>query len=77
MRRIVTICSLLFLTLMMAGLTAPDSTTAKEKWAKGWVSDSKCGVKSARAGPAAGTIHVNKVNQLPEKNATAAPGDMQ
>jgi pectate lyase len=126
MRRIVTICSLLFLTLMMAGLTAADSNTAKEKWVKGWVSDSKCGAKGASAGhkacgkkclaagehvvfvtehdkkvlkvdnedalkelmghrvsvkgtvdQAAGTIHVDKVNQLPEKGANAASGDMQ
>jgi pectate lyase len=126
MRRIVTFCSVLFLTLMMAGLAAADSNTAKEKWVKGWVSDSKCGVKGARAGheacgkkclaagehvvfvtehdkkvlnvdnedalkelvghrvsvkgtmdPAAGTIHVDKVNQLPEKSANGASGDMQ
>jgi hypothetical protein len=123
MGRIVTICSILSLTLMMAGLTAADSKTAKEKWVKGWVSDSKCGVKGARAGheacgkkclaagehvvfvtehdkkvltvdnedalkdqmghrvsvkgtvdQAAGTIHVDKVNQLPEKSANPAGG---
>lgn len=50
MRRIVTIGSLLFLMVMMAGLTAADSGTAKPKWIKGWVSDSKCGVKGATAG---------------------------
>jgi hypothetical protein len=127
MRRIVTICSMLFLLMMvMVGLTAADSKTAKEKWVKGWVSDSKCGVKGARAGhqacgkkclaagehvvfvtehdkkvlavdnedalkdllghrvsvkgtvdQAAGTIHVDKVNQLPEKSANAAPRDKQ
>ena len=126
MRKIVTICSILFLVMMIVGLTAADSKTTKEKWTKGWVSDSKCGVKGARAGheacgrkclaagehvvfvtehdkkvlavdnedalkdlmghrvsvkgtmdQAAGTIHVDKVNQLPEKNANAGPGDMQ
>ena len=109
----------------MAGLAAADSNTAKEKWVKGWVSDSKCGVKGARAGheacgkkclaagehvvfvtehdkkvlnvdnedalkeivghrvsvkgtvdQAGGTIHVDKVNHLPEKN-TNAPSGMQ
>jgi pectate lyase len=126
MRRIVTICSILFLMMMMVDLTAADSNTAKEKWVKGWVSDSKCGVKGTRAGheacgkkclaagehvvfvtehdkkllkvdnedalkelmghrvsvkgtvdQSAGTIHVDKVNQLPEKSANAAPGDTQ
>ena len=125
MRRIVTICCMLFL-MMAVGLTAADSPTAKERWVKGWVSDSKCGAKGAAAGhaacgqkclaagehvvfvtehdkkvlkvdnedalkdlmghrvsvkgtvdQAAGTIHVDKVNQLPEKKASAAPGDMQ
>jgi hypothetical protein len=111
---------------MMVSLTAAGSSTANEKWVKGWVSDSKCGVKGAAPGhaacgqkclaagehvvfvtehdkkvlkvdnedtlkdlmghrvsvkgtvdQAAGTIHVDKVNQLPEKKASAAPGDMQ
>jgi pectate lyase len=126
MRKIVTICCMLFMMMMMVGLTSADSKTAKEKWVKGWVSDSKCGLKGARAGheacgkkclaagehvvfvtehdkkvlnvdnedalkdsmghrvsvkgtmdQAAGTIHVDKVNQLPEKNTDAASGDMQ
>jgi hypothetical protein len=34
----------------MAGLSAADSSTAKAKWIKGWVSDSKCGVKGAGPG---------------------------
>jgi hypothetical protein len=117
---------MLFMMMMMVGLTSADSKTAKEKWVKGWVSDSKCGLKGARAGheacgkkclaagehvvfvtehdkkvlnvdnedalkdsmghrvsvkgtmdQAAGTIHVDKVNQLPEKNTDAASGDMQ
>lgn len=50
MRRLVTISSVVVLMLLVAGLTAADSGTAKAKWVKGWVSDSKCGVKGARAG---------------------------
>ncbi len=50
MRRIVTICSVLLLTVITAGVTAADSSTAKPKWIKGWVSDSKCGVKGAVPG---------------------------
>lgn len=50
MRRAVTICSVLLLTLITVALSAADSSTAKAKWIKGWVSDSKCGVKGAAAG---------------------------
>src|SRR5690242_3912792 len=50
MRRAVTIGSVLLLTLITVALSAADSSTAKAKWIKGWVSDSKCGVKGARAG---------------------------
>jgi hypothetical protein len=49
-KRAITICSLLFLAAMMASLQAADSSAAKPKWMKGWVSDSKCGVKGAKAG---------------------------
>jgi hypothetical protein len=35
--------------MMMASLQAAPKT-AKAKWMKGWVSDSKCGVKGAKAG---------------------------
>src|SRR5919108_4318768 len=48
-KRAVTICSLLFLAAMMASLQGAPNT-AKAKWMKGWVSDSKCGVKGAKAG---------------------------
>lgn len=50
MKRTVAICSVLLLTVIMAGLSAADSSTAKAKWIKGWVSDSKCGVKGAGPG---------------------------
>lgn len=50
MRRIVTICSVLLLTVITVALSAADSGTAKAKWIKGWVSDSKCGVKGAGPG---------------------------
>ncbi len=50
MRRAVTVCSVLLLTVITVALSAADSSTAKAKWIKGWVSDSKCGVKGAAAG---------------------------
>jgi pectate lyase len=50
MKRAVTVCSVLLLTLITVALSAADSSTAKTKWIKGWVSDSKCGVKGAAAG---------------------------
>lgn len=50
MRRIVTICSVLLLTVITVALSAADSGAAKAKWIKGWVSDSKCGVKGAGPG---------------------------
>ena len=50
MRRAVTIGSVLLLTLITVALSAADSSTAKAKWIKGWVSDSKCGVKGAGPG---------------------------
>ena len=50
MKRAVTVCSVLLLTLITVALSAADSSTAKAKWIKGWVSDSKCGVKGAAAG---------------------------
>ena len=50
MRRAVTICGVLLLTLITVALSAADSSTAKAKWIKGWVSDSKCGVKGAGPG---------------------------
>lgn len=50
MKRLVTICCTLSMVLAMAGLVAAKSQSAKAKWQKGWVSDSKCGVKGATAG---------------------------
>lgn len=50
MRRAVTICSVLLLTLITVAMSAADSSTPKAKWIKGWVSDSKCGVKGAGPG---------------------------
>jgi hypothetical protein len=50
MRRTVSIGSVLLLTLITVALSAADSSTAKAKWIKGWVSDSKCGVKGAGPG---------------------------
>lgn len=50
MRRAVTVCSVLLLTVITVALSAADSSAAKAKWIKGWVSDSKCGVKGAAAG---------------------------
>jgi pectate lyase len=125
MRRSVTICSVLMLMVMTAAMTAADSA-AKPKWIKGWVSDSKCGVKGASAGheacgkkclaagehvafvtehdkkvlkvdnedalkdlmghrvavkgtvdQASGTIHVDKVNKLPEKESSPSAGATQ
>src|SRR5438046_7994677 len=42
-------CVLLLLALM-AGVAFAKSADAKEKWTKGWVSDSKCGTKGAGTG---------------------------
>ena len=50
MKRTVTICSVLLLTVITVALSAADSSAAKAKWIKGWVSDSKCGVKGAGPG---------------------------
>lgn len=50
MKKTVTIGSVLLLMIIAAGLSAADSSTAKAKWIKGWVSDSKCGVKGAGPG---------------------------
>jgi hypothetical protein len=109
--------------LAVAGLAAAKSGTAKAKWEKGWVSDSKCGVKGAAAGheacgkkcldagehavfvdehskkvytvdnedavkplighrvavhavvdAASGSMHVDKINRLPEKEKAPAGG---
>lgn len=38
------------MVLATAGIVAAKSQSAKAKWQKGWVSDSKCGVKGAGPG---------------------------
>jgi hypothetical protein len=48
MKSQIRVCSLALLVLSMGALASAD--TAKEKWIKGWVSDSKCGTKGAGAG---------------------------
>ena len=44
------ICCCFALSLMMAVVPSAKSDTAKAKWIKGWVSDSKCGAKGAGLG---------------------------
>ncbi len=123
MKRLITICCAATMILAVAGLAAAKSGTAKAKWEKGWVSDSKCGVKGAAAGHEAcgkkclaagehavfvdehtkkvytvdnedsvkplighrvavhavvdastGSMHVDKINRLPEKEKAPAGG---
>lgn len=50
MKRLLTICCAVSMVLAIAGLAAAKSNSAKAKWEKGWVSDSKCGVKGAGLG---------------------------
>lgn len=50
MKRLVTICCAVCMVLATAGIVAAKSQSAKAKWQKGWVSDSKCGVKGAGPG---------------------------
>jgi hypothetical protein len=125
MRRLITICCAASMILAVAGLAAAKSDTAKAKWQKGWVSDSKCGVKGAGPGHVEcgkkclaagehavfvdehtkkvytvdnedavkelighrvavhatvdadkGSMHIDKVNRLPEKQKSTAMGDM-
>ena len=52
MRRLLTICCAVSMVLAMAGLAGAKSNSTKAKWQKGWVSDSKCGVKGAGPGHA-------------------------
>jgi hypothetical protein len=49
MKPVVRVCGLALLVLSMGALASAD-TTAKPKWMKGWVSDSKCGTKGAGTG---------------------------
>lgn len=118
MKKVITVASML---VLIAGLAAAKSDSAK--WQKGWVSDSKCGVKGAGPGhadcgkkclaagehvvfvnehtkkvytvdnedalkdhighrvavqgtvdAANGTMHVDKVNMLPQKQKAGAMG---
>jgi hypothetical protein len=48
MKSLVRVSGLALLVLSMAASASSDE--AKPKWIKGWVSDSKCGVKGAGAG---------------------------
>jgi len=51
MKKLTTCCFALSLLVSLAAVASPNSdTTAKEKWMKGWVSDSKCGAKGAGIG---------------------------
>jgi len=124
MKRLLTICCAASMVLAMAGLASAKSAS-KAKWEKGWISDSKCGVKGAAPGHEAcgkkclaagehavfvnehnkkvytvdnedavkemighrvavrgtvdadkGSMHVDKVNPLPEKGKSAAMGEM-
>jgi hypothetical protein len=121
MKKIVSSGFVLPLVMSLAILASAKSTPPQAKWEKGWVSDSKCGVKGAGVGheqcgkkclaagehvvfvndfnhkvrnvdnpdtlkdlmghrvavqgtvdEAAGTIYVDKVNQLPEKGKKKA-----
>ena len=125
MRRLITICCAASMIVAAAGLAAAKSQTAKAKWQKGWVSDSKCGVKGAGPGHEAcgkkclaageravfvdehtkkvytvdnedaikdsighrvavhgtvdadkGSMHVDKINPLPEKKSSSSMGEM-
>ncbi len=124
MKRLITICCAASMVLAIAGLASAKSAT-KAKWEKGWISDSKCGVKGAAPGHEAcgkkclaagehavfvnehnkkvytvdnedavkemighrvavhgtvdadkGSMHVDKVNPLPEKGKSASMGEM-
>jgi hypothetical protein len=121
MKKLISLGFVLSLMVSLAVLAPAKSTAPKEKWEKGWVSDSKCGAKGAGVGheqcgkkclaagehvvfvnefshkvlnvdnpdtlkdlmghrvavqgavdQAAGTIHVDKVNQLPQKGKKKA-----
>lgn len=50
MKRLIGYCLGLTLVVSLAAVAPLRSDTAKEKWIKGWVSDSKCGVKGAGVG---------------------------
>lgn len=50
MKRLIGCCLGLMLMVSLAAVAPARSDTAKGKWIKGWVSDSKCGVKGAGVG---------------------------
>ena len=50
MKRLLWGCFALALLVSLAGVQSAKSDTAKAKWIKGWVSDSKCGAKGAGIG---------------------------
>ena len=50
MKRLIWCCFALSLVVSLAALASAKSDAAKAKWTKGWVSDSKCGVKGAGLG---------------------------
>jgi len=121
MKKLFSVGCVLFLVASLAVLAPAKSGAPKDKWEKGWVSDSKCGAKGAGVGheqcgkkclgegehvvfvnefnhkvfnvdnpdklkdlmghrvavkgnvdQAAGTIHVDEVNPLPEKGKKKA-----
>jgi hypothetical protein len=50
MKRLIWCCLALLLMVSLAAVASAKSDAAKGKWIKGWVSDSKCGVKGAGLG---------------------------
>lgn len=52
MKRLIWCCFALSLMISLAAVTPAKSDAAKGTWIKGWVSDSKCGVKGAGVGHA-------------------------
>src|SRR5437867_9792628 len=50
MKKLSSVGCVLFLVASLAVLAPAKSSAPKEKWEKGWVSDSKCGAKGAGVG---------------------------
>ena len=50
MKKMIACCFALSLMVALAAVAPANSDTAKGKWIKGWVSDSKCGAKGAGIG---------------------------
>jgi len=125
MKKLMTGCGLMLAVIALVAMVS-STAFAKDKWTKGWVSDSKCGAKGAGTGhvdcgnkcvgegekvvfvdeyshkvlnvdnpdalkdhmghrvavagavdESAGTIHVDKVNTLSEKNKKPAEAAMK